>query len=58
MNKHGFAGVRKRIDGRSKPFYARFKLKGKDLYTKSHETAYEAAKEYQKYKLEIMRANA
>jgi hypothetical protein len=49
MNKHGFKGVRKRTDGRAKPYYARFRLNGRCLYTKSHETAEKAANEYVKY---------
>lgn len=49
MNKHGFAGVRKRTDGRAKPYYARLRLNGEYLYTRSHETADKAAEEYAKY---------
>lgn len=49
MNKHGFKGVRKRTDGRAKPYYARLRLNGVCLYTKSHETPDKAAKEYERY---------
>lgn len=49
MNKHGFTGVRKRGDGRAKPYYARFRFNGECLYTKSHETPDKAAQDYEKY---------
>ncbi len=49
MNKHGYTGVRKRTDGRAKPYYARVTFAGQYLYTKSHETAAAAAEEFRKY---------
>lgn len=50
MNKHGFIGIRKRTDGRAKPYYARLTVKGEYVYLNSHETPDEAAKEFQKYR--------
>lgn len=49
MNKHGFRGVRKRNDGRAAPYYARIRVNGECLYTKSHETAEGAGRDYEKY---------
>jgi hypothetical protein len=49
MNKHGFTGVRKRNDGRRKPYYVRVTIEGGYMYSKSYETAEEAALEFDKY---------
>lgn len=49
MNKHGHTGVRKRTDGRAKPYYARLRFNGGAIYTKSHETPEAAGKEYERY---------
>lgn len=49
MNKHGFRGVRKRTDGRAKPYYARVTVRGGFVYTPSHETPEAAALEFERY---------
>lgn len=49
MNKHGFKGVRKRTDGRARPFYARVTVKGGYVYLPSQETAEEAAKDFEAF---------
>lgn len=58
MNKHGFTGVRKRVDyaGRRKPYYARISI-GTDQFKYSRDcaTAEEAAAEFERMKAQKIR---
>lgn len=44
MNKHGFPGIRKKLDGRAKPFYGRIVVLSERIETAGHATAAEAAR--------------
>ncbi len=44
MNKYGFPGIRKKLDGRAKPFYGRTVVFGERIETRGCATAEEAAK--------------
>ncbi len=54
LNRHGFVGVRKRTDGRARPYYARLTLPGgRYLYSKDFETAEQAGAEFERLKRSI-----